>query len=98
VLTISLNDARYTLSKIHGFESLEHGIKGVRKIFLKYQCIQSDPIDVAGKNADLTLQSRVLDYKEEYLNDILYKGRDVFEYYCKAFSIQPMEKYPIFHW
>lgn len=98
MLTLSLNDAQYALSKVHGFESMKQGIEGVKKIFLRHQCIQSDPIDVAGRNADLTLQSRVLDYTEDHLNTLLYTRRDVFEYYCKAFSIQPMEKYPVFHW
>lgn len=91
MLTLSPSDARYVLSKIHEFESLELGLEDTKRIVHKHQCIQSDPIDVAGRNADLTLQSRVSNYKEGYLYDILYNSRHAFEYYCKAFSIQPME-------
>jgi uncharacterized protein YcaQ len=59
-------------------------------------CIQSDPIDVAGRNADLTLQSRVVDYRPRFLQDLLYKERKLFEYFCKMQSILPIEAFPIF--
>ena len=33
-------------------------------------CIQYDPVDVCGKNAELTLQSRVKGFKKQMLQDI----------------------------
>lgn len=97
MLTISPEDARNTLSVAHGFASLKRGTKGVLDVFHRHQCVQSDPIEVAGRNADLTLQSRVADYSQEYLHDLLYKKRLLFEYFCKMLSILPMEKYPFFY-
>lgn len=34
-------------------------------------CIQYDPVDVCGKNAELTLQSRVKGFKKKMLHDLL---------------------------
>ena len=65
-------------------------------VFARHQCVQVDPIDVAGRNTDLTLQSRVVGYRREHLTDLLYKERRLFEYYCKMLSIMPIELYPIF--
>ncbi|MCK4637537.1 MAG: winged helix DNA-binding domain-containing protein [Methanomicrobia archaeon] len=96
MLEVSPRDARNALSIIHGFVSLRRGMEGTLEFFHRHQCVQSDPIEVAGRNADLTLQSRVSDYKQEYLYDLLYKKRELFEYYCKMLSILPMEAYPIF--
>ncbi|MBU7044906.1 MAG: hypothetical protein HXS54_00600, partial [Theionarchaea archaeon] len=75
MVTISSGDARNALAVIHGFTSLETGIKGTLTIFKRHQCVQSDPIEVAGRNADLTLQSRVSDYRQEYIYHLLYEKR-----------------------
>ena len=72
------------------------GRRGVVGFFARHQCVQVDPIDVAGRNADLTLQSRVVGYRREHLTDLLYKERRLFEYYCKMLCILPIELYPLF--
>jgi uncharacterized protein YcaQ len=51
---------------------------------------------VAGRNADLTLFSRVCDYRPTQLSSLLYNERRLFEYFCKMHSIMPIELYPIF--
>lgn len=38
-------------------------------------CIRFAPVDVCGKNAELTLQSRVKNFKKTMLSDLLYKDR-----------------------
>ncbi len=98
MIAVSAKAAQNTLSEVHGFTMMKSGIEGTLEIFKKHQCVQSDPIDVLGTNADLTLHSRISDYKQKYLFKLLYENRSLFEYYCKAFSIQPMEKYPFFHY
>ena len=98
MLSVSRADARNALWVTHGFTQLQQGMTGARKALQKHQCIQSDPIEVAGRNADLTLQSRVSDYNQQYLYDLLYTTREAFEYHCKMLSILPMEKYPFFNW
>ena len=43
-------------------------------------CIQYDPVDVCGKNAELTLHSRVKGFKKSMLQDLLYKDRLLIDY------------------
>ncbi|MGC1123352.1 MAG: crosslink repair DNA glycosylase YcaQ family protein [Candidatus Methanofastidiosia archaeon] len=98
MLTVTPSHARQVLFNVHGFTSLHHGLSGTLAVLKRHQCIQSDPIEVAGRNADLTLQSRVKDYNQNHLYHLLYEKRDLFEYFCKMLSILPMEKYPVFNW
>ena len=59
-------------------------------------CIQYDPVDVCGKNAELTLQSRVKGFKKQMLSDLLYKDRLLVDYSDKELSIWPSEDWPYF--
>ncbi len=59
-------------------------------------CIQYDPVDVCGKNAELTLQSRVKGFKKSMLQDLLYKDRKLVDYADKELSIWPTEDWPYF--
>ncbi|MBU7032828.1 MAG: winged helix DNA-binding domain-containing protein, partial [Theionarchaea archaeon] len=97
MLEISPQDARHALLTIHGFTSRHPGPEGIRAVFGRHRCVQTDPIEVAGRNADLTLQSRVSGFTQDQLYSLLYETRELFEYYCKMMSILPLETYPIFH-
>lgn len=59
-------------------------------------CIQYDPVDVCGKNAELTLQARVKGFKKKMLFDLLYKDRKLIDYADKELSIWPTEDWPYF--
>ncbi len=59
-------------------------------------CIQYDPVDVCGKNAELTLQARVKGFKKRMLFDLLYKDRKLIDYADKELSIWPTEDWPFF--
>ena len=59
-------------------------------------CIQYDPVDVCGKNAELTLQSRVKGFRKSMLADLLYKDRLLVDYADKELSIWPAEDWPFF--
>ena len=59
-------------------------------------CIQYDPVDVCGKNAELTLQSRVKGFTRQMLADLLYKDRLRVDYSDKELSIWPREDWPYF--
>ena len=59
-------------------------------------CIQFDPVDVCGKNAELTLQSRVKNFKKTMLYDLLYEDRKLVDYADKELSIWPSEDWPYF--
>ncbi len=98
MLKITGAQARHALFHVHGLDSPLRGKAGTLAVMERHRCIQSDPIDIAGRNHDITLQSRVSDYKSKYLDDLLYKDRKLFEYTCKMLSIMPIEAYPVFHW
>ncbi|MBR3298248.1 MAG: YcaQ family DNA glycosylase [Clostridia bacterium] len=57
-------------------------------------CIQFDPINPCGRNAELTLQSRVKGFKKQDLYDLLYKDRALIDYPDKELSILPVEAFP----
>ena len=71
--------------------------KGGALAFVKQAgCIQFDPVDVCGKNAELTLQSRVRGFKKSMLGELLYKDRALVDYSDKELSIWPTEDWPYF--
>ena len=59
-------------------------------------CIQYDPVDVCGRNAELTLQSRVKGFTKQTLADLLYKDRLLVDYSDKELAIWPAEDWPYF--
>ncbi len=59
-------------------------------------CIQYDPVDVCGKNAELTLQSRVKGFSKSMLHELLYEDRKLVDYADKELSIWPSEDWPYF--
>ena len=59
-------------------------------------CIQYDPVDACGKNAELTLQSRVKGFTRQMFADLLYKDRMLVDYSDKELSIWPREDWPYF--
>ena len=59
-------------------------------------CIQYDPVDVCGKNAELTLWSRVRGFRKDMLRELLYEDRLLVDYPDKELSIWPTEDWPYF--
>lgn len=59
-------------------------------------CIQYDPVDVCGKNAELTLQARVKGFRKSMLSELLYRDRLLVDYVDKELSIWPTEDWPYF--
>ena len=59
-------------------------------------CIQYDPVDVCGRNAELTLQSRVKGFRKSMLHELLYEDRKLVDYADKELSIWPTEDWPYF--
>ena len=56
------------------------GKAGVRTAIRACRRIQFDPLNVVGRNQDLVLASRVLDYLPEHLEATLYRDRSAFEF------------------
>jgi len=62
----------------------------------KVKCIQYDPLNVCGRNADLVLQSRIGNYNQEWLKELLYKDRMLLDGWDKMMSIYRVEDWPFF--
>ena len=72
------------------------GKEGAYRYVRQAGCIQYDPVDVCGKNAELTLQSRVKGFRKKMLHDLLYRDRLLVDYSDKELSIWPVEDWPYF--
>ncbi len=57
-------------------------------------CIQFDPIDVCGKNAELVLQSRVKGFRKKMLSELLYEERRLFDFFDKNLAIMELSDWP----
>ena len=79
---------RYLLA-YHGLlnEPVFDGKIGITDFVAKVGCVQFDPIDICGRNADLTLQSRVKNYEKRLLEELLYQDRSLIDYFDKNLSI-----------
>ncbi len=72
------------------------GKQGVLDFVRQVGCIQYDPIDICGKNAELTLQSRVKDFTKEMLYKLLYEDRLLLDYPDKNTAIILTDDWPYF--
>ena len=63
------------------------GKEGAYEYIRQAGCIQYDPVDVCGKNAELTLQSRVKGFQKTMLEELLYRDRLLVDYADKELSI-----------
>ncbi|WP_291636856.1 crosslink repair DNA glycosylase YcaQ family protein [Clostridium sp.] len=72
------------------------GENGVCDYIKQAGCIQFDPIDVCGKNAELVLQSRVEGFSKGMLYKLLYKERKLIDYFDKNLSILSIDDWKYF--
>jgi uncharacterized protein YcaQ len=56
--------------------------------------LQFDPLEVAGRNHDLTLLARVAGYRRSWTDDLLYRDRRLYETYNKMLSLVPTAELP----
>jgi uncharacterized protein YcaQ len=97
-LKISIDDFRKFLIKYQSLcTSTElQGKNGVLDYIKRVGCIQYDALNVAGRNADLVLQSRIRDYSPGYLYELLYIDRKLVDELDKVMSIYPVKDWPYF--
>ena len=95
---VSKEAARRFLISRQGFLQGKRGKNGTLEVIKRLECVQTDPINVVHRNHHLVLHSRVVDYKLAYLEELLYKDRRVFEYWCNEKSIIPVEDFPYFRY
>ena len=99
-MKISKEDARSFLVKYHNLTK-SHSLKGIGgalEYMKKVRCIQYDPLNIIGRNTDLVLQSRVMDYKPEMLTQLLYEDRILIDGWDKMMSVYPAEDWAYFHY
>ena len=90
--------ARRFLLRLHGLigEPRFVGRQGILDFVTQAGCIQFDPIDACGQNAQLVLQSRVEGFTKPMLDDLLYKDRLLVDFFDKQLAIWPTEHWPYF--
>ena len=94
-----------TITQARRFLLLHHGLLGEHRFIGKdgalafvrqAGCIQFDPVDACGKNAELTLQSRVKGMTRAMLHELLYEDRALIDYPDKQLAIFPVEDWSYF--
>lgn len=95
---LTMRQARRFLLRRHGLLGGYRfkGKKGALEFVRGAGCIQFDPVDVCGKNAELTLQSRVGGFTKAMLDELLYKDRKLVDYPDKNQAIMPVDDWPYF--
>ncbi len=98
MITLTNRQARQFLLLKHGLLGTYQyeGKQGALEFVRRSGCIQFDPVDVCGKNAELTLQSRVKGFTKEMLSELLYQDRVLTDYPDKNLAIMPTEELPYF--
>lgn len=95
---ISLTEARKFLITYQGLnqDGNSQGENAVLDYVSKVGCIQFDPLNIVGRNADLVLQSRIKNYKSSILNDLLYEKRTLIDGWDKMMGIYLRTDWPYF--
>ncbi len=93
---IPLPQARRFLLKKQGLLGTHayRGAEGALRYIHQAGSIQFDPLNVCGRNADLTLQSRVKGYAPSLLWGLLYTKRELVDYFDKELCIFPVSQWP----
>lgn len=93
-VTLSRERARRLLVAHHGLDrNLGRGARGVRAVLERLRCIQLDPLDAIGANADLVVMARVEDARRGDVWRHLFP-RHAFEHFAKERCILPADAFP----
>lgn len=97
-MNITKEQARLFLLNKHGLTGKRKyaGKRGALDYIMQCGCIQFDPVDICGRNADLVLQSRVAGYQKKFLDELLYSDRELFDYFDKNLCIIPITDWKYF--
>ena len=98
-LTISAAVARRFLVLRHLLappRSLPAAPESVMTVMGRLGSLQFDPLDIAGRNHDLVLLSRIAGYRRDWTDALLYKERRLYESYNKGLSVLPTTEMPWF--
>jgi uncharacterized protein YcaQ len=98
MFTITNRQARQFILLKHGLLGKHRfiGKQGVLEFIKQAGCVQFDPVDVCGRNADISLNSRVKGYSKQMLDELLYKDRQLIDHFDKNLSIFAIDDLPAF--
>ena len=98
MLTVTREQARQFILLKQGLlgEYRFAGKEGAYRYVRQCGCIQFDPVDACGRNAELTLRSRGKGFKRGMLDELLYRDRLLTDYPDKELAIWPAEDWPYF--
>lgn len=96
--TVSPREAFHFMLSYHNLFGalISSGKDGIMNYFDRVRTIQYDPLDPAGRNADLVLQSRIKNIKKKDLFNLLYQKRALIDGWDKVMSIYHADDYPFF--
>jgi len=96
-MKITNKQARQFLLRRHGLlgEHIFKGKAGIMEFINRVGSLQYDPVNICGRTADITLHSRIRDYKQSDLHALLYTDRKLVEYFDKCLNIFPIELFSI---
>jgi uncharacterized protein YcaQ len=94
---LSREEARAYFVDHHGLCKIAHrpGRSGVRALLRKLHCIQLDPLDTLGTNADLVALARVDGIQRGDIYKFLYPGH-AFEHFAKERCLLPASVFPMY--
>lgn len=70
------------------------GQEGVMAFIRQAGCLQFDPVDLCGRSPEITLLSRVSDYRPDFLYTLLYQKRRLVDHFDKNLCIYPVTDWP----
>lgn len=93
---LSISEARAFFVNYQGLNDRNQGDPAaeVLEYIGKAGCIQYDPLNMVGRNADLVLQSRIKGYRSKVLEDLLYEDRSLIDGWDKMMSIYIQSDWP----
>jgi uncharacterized protein YcaQ len=97
MLTIDIDTARRFILGKQGLWPGRRwrGIKGAEQAMRAIEYLQLDPLQIIARSHDITLHSRVLDYKPDMWETVTYKQRKFFDW-GGWLAARPMDELP--HW
>jgi hypothetical protein len=95
MLTIDLETARRFILGKQGLWPGRRwrGLKGTEKAMRAMEYLQLDPLQIIARSQDITLHSRVLDYRPGMWDDVTYQQRKFFDWGAWL-AVRPMDELP----
>ena len=73
------------------FDSFGEGKEGILNYFGRVNSLQSDPIDIAGRNVDIILKSRFSSFSRVLLDELMYQDFQIVDGYDKEACLHLVE-------